>query len=70
MAPQSKFVLNQFLKIQINVLEGAFSLQGETITEYYVTGAESMTDEAIHKYYGNNTIMASLNVNEEEKCYR
>ena len=52
------------------MLEGAFSLQGETITEYYVTGAESMTDEAIHKYYGNNTIMASLNVNEEEKCYR
>ena len=41
-----------------------------TINEYYVLGAESMTDEAIHKYYGNNTIMASLNVTEEEKCYR
>ena len=40
------------------------------INEYYVLGAESMTDEAIHKYYGNNTIMASLNVTEEEKCYR
>jgi nuclear receptor-binding protein len=33
-------------------------------------GAESMTDEAIHKYYGNNTIMASLSVCNEDKCYR
>jgi len=33
---------------------------------------DSMTDEAIHRYYGNNAIMATLN-NEEEnegKCYR
>jgi len=47
-------------------------LAAHTLVKNPASVNESMTDEAIHRYYGNNAIMASINVDGEtdDKCYR
>jgi len=47
-------------------------LAAHTLVKNPASVNESMTDEAIHRYYGNNAIMASINVDKEtdDKCYR
>lgn len=65
--PQARDLLFHPVLFEVHSLK---LLAAHTLVKNSASVNESMTEEAIHRYYGNNTIMASLKMEDEEKNYR
>lgn len=65
MRPKARELLFHPVLFEVHSLK---LLAAHTLVKNPASVNESMTEEAIHRYYGNNAVMASLNT--EAKCYR